>query len=241
MTCLLEDHPLLLFLEFIHFLFLSKKFKRALAVAVTYFIICGPCSLWAETSGSFVVGRVGPSGDSVVVTSREIRIEWHVAAVMDEDLDLLNRFPSEGSSVFNAMVDQLLDEWCIYLEANQFNQFEVAEEVLGATLRDIRPKLDRIKSWRSLQVTSSELQKIIRRRLRVEKMIRFKLEVGHAPVSDSELRQFYEVNKKDFPKGNFGSHREAIRRTIEKEQEKKRIAEWIQILRTKYKVRKFNQ
>lgn len=185
-----------------------------------------------------VVGEVGDH----VLTSREVRINDAVAqatagkpATPEGYRILIGQerfFPGE--------VAKVLDEWAVYLEAKALSSGESASKAEIARVVKLVQDLWAAKGmWMEMEVGEAELRALVERKLVAQEFERLKADPQLAPVSDEDAMAYYRKNRLRFGNLPFDSFKENIKAFLTKSQTDRRLAEWREVLRRKYKVRNF--
>ncbi|MES2854262.1 MAG: hypothetical protein V4692_00285 [Bdellovibrionota bacterium] len=94
-------------------------------------------------------------------------------------------------------------------------------------------------AWQKLEVSSEELRSMISRKLMASSFSRLKTDPQLSPISDDEALSYYRKNRLRFGSLPFSSFKENIKSFLIKTQTEKRMNEWHEVLRRKFKVRNF--
>lgn len=184
-----------------------------------------------------VVGEVNDH----FVTSREVRI-------MDAIDQALEGKPSSpegfriltgGERQFPSEVGRVLDQWIVYLEAKSLSNEPVGKAEISRGVGMVQEKWSGTKAWTELEVDSDELRRMVELQLTARNFERLKSDPQMTPVSDDDALTYYKKNRLRFGSLPFSSFKENIKAFLVKQQTERRLAEWHEILRRKYKVRNF--
>lgn len=185
-----------------------------------------------------VVGEVGDH----VVTSREVRINDAVAQA-------INGKPAtpEGYRVlvgqerfFPGEVAKVLDEWSVYLEAKALSSGESASKAeIARVVKSVQDLWATKGAWMEMEVGEAELRTLVERKLVAQEFEQLKADPQLAPVSDEDAMAYYRKNRLRFGNLPFASFKENIKAFLTKSQTDRRLAEWREVLRRKYKVRNY--
>jgi hypothetical protein len=204
-----------------------------------------------------VVGEVGER----VVTSREVRINFAIGVAMARVLaqptgesaapsaakPATTNSPPTPEIVIPAVQDKgfplevgrVLDEWAVYLEAKSLTTNDVPRPELGRVVKDVQEFWEGKPAWQALEVSPQELRDFTERKLLAQAFLALKGDASGIPIAESDALQYYRRNRLRFGAVPFTAVKESIRTFLHKSQTEKRIEDWKDILRHKYKVRNF--
>ena len=184
-----------------------------------------------------VVGEV----DDHFVTSREVRISDAIEQALDgkpaspEGFRILNgnekTFPSE--------VGRVLDQWIVRLEAKSLSNDPVGKSEVARGVGVVQEKWGGSKNWNDLEVGTEELRQMVELQLTARSFEKLKSDPQMTPVSDDDALTYYKKNRLRFGSVPFSQFNDNIKDFLVKQQTERRLAEWHEILRRKYKVRNF--
>lgn len=191
--------------------------------------------------GVTVTKSAGIVGDHVL-TSREVRISYAV----DQVLGLSNNVnsikelvvPSSGET-YSAIVTNSLLEWIVKFEADSFSVGKISSEEVKKTSYQVGKELEKFSVWKDMDVSSTELDEVVLRKLTARNFIRFKTETSGVAVSDAEAKDYYEKNRVKFGSVPFDQLKDNIRTYLAQQTAQARLREWFETLKRKYKVRSF--
>lgn len=185
---------------------------------------------------STTVGRVGDR----VVTSREVAISYLLEQA------LFSKGPIGKEAVKDLMQKSVKDavagvlmEWVVYLEAQKFSSKKIEDDELLTAEKKAVSKLKSVAEWKDLQVDHGELRQIIQRKLRSKEFIRFRIDSSYIPITDSEVRAYFEENRSQFGQLPYESFEKNIRAFLKKRQVEQRLKDWFDVLQRKYKVNRY--
>ncbi len=196
---------------------------------------------------SRIVGEVGEH----TVTSREVRINDAVERALAEMSPGLvsekisepsvavqvNSILSGGEKRFPAEVGRVLDEWVVYLEAKSLTAQPASKSDIAAAIKAVQEFWTGKNTWQELEVANDELREMIERKITAKGFVKLKNDPNLAPISDDEALAYYRKNRLRFGSLPFSSFRDSIKAFLVKSQTERRLAEWREVLRRKYKVR----
>jgi hypothetical protein len=181
-----------------------------------------------------VVGEVGEH----FVTSREVRINDGVDKALYGAGDKLALLSGQEKT-FPTSVGKVLDEWAIYYEAKSLSSTEASKEEVDTAVSNVKSHWDQNAGWLKLEVANDELRSMIVRKLVANSFSRLKTDPQLSPISDDEALSYYRKNRLRFGSLPFSSFKENIKSYLIKTQTEKRMSEWHEVLRRKYRVRNF--
>lgn len=173
-----------------------------------------------------------------VVTSREVQISHllNLALYDAKPTDKLRNL-SVDSKAFNKAVADTLLESVIALEAQNFNLIEVpAPELKSAGARATQVLKDSA-AWKNLQVSKTEFESAVARKLKAKKFIQFRAQSSILPVTDSEALKYFNENRLKFGNLPFENFKENIKSFLSRAQMDRRLKDWYDVLLSKYQVK----
>lgn len=183
---------------------------------------------------SRVVGRVG----DYFLTSREVL----GTRLIEKELfpgQKLNFIEDVSSPEFVMQVTAALLEKVVAVEAESFSVAAVGDEDLKEMMAKSRKNLTGLRAWQKLNISSTELQDMILRKLRSKKFLKYKTDAANLTVTDFEVKEYYEKSRYKFGNLPLESFKENIRQFLIQKQTEDRLREWFEVLRKKYQVRNF--
>lgn len=185
------------------------------------------------------VGEVGQH----VVTSREVKIndaiEKALQAKVSNTPTAKLQILDEGTKGFPAEVSKVLDEWVVYLEAKSLATQPSARLDVTSAIQTVNEIWAQNPAWRQLEVAPEELREMLERKLIAKEFERLKSDPQLAPVTDEDALAYYRRNRLKFGSLPFSSFKDNIKAFLIKQQTERRLSEWREVLRRKYKVRNF--
>jgi len=178
-----------------------------------------------------------------VVTSREVKINDAIEKALEAKVsgspigklqildDRAKGFPSE--------VNKVLDEWVIYLEAKSLSAQPSTRIDVTTAVQTVNEVWAQNPAWRQLEVAPEELREMVERKLIAKDFERLKSDPQLAPVTDEDALAYYRRNRLKFGSLPFSAFKDNIKAFLIKQQTERRLSEWREVLRRKYKVRNF--
>lgn len=187
-----------------------------------------------------VTKAVGEVGEQVI-TSREVRINDAIDQALTQKKPVPEGFRilTGQENAFPAEVSRVLDEWIIYLEAKSFSNALASRADVVKGVKAVQDLWGRHADWTELEVSPEEIRSTVERKLMAQQFENLKSDSSLVPVSDAEALAYYKKNRLRFGSLPFESFKENIKSLLIKQQTEKRLAEWREVLRRKYKVRNF--
>lgn len=183
-----------------------------------------------------IVGEVGER----FLTSREVQILDAVHQALDKnESHSARRILSGQEKTFPAEVSRALDEWVVYLEARSFSSTPPAKTAVAEAEQTVQAVWGAKPEWLNLEVGGDELRDTVERILVATAFERLKTDAALVPVSDEDALQYYKKNRLRFGSLPFSAFKDNIKDFLIKQQTEKRLSEWHEVLRRKYKVRNF--
>ena len=185
-----------------------------------------------------VVGEVGDQ----YVTSREVKIN----SAIEQALGQKPTSPDDGYKIltggersFPQEVSRVLDEWAVLFEAKALESQAVQKADVATATAAVQARWATHQAWLDLEVGPEELRKVIEMKLAAQDFQKLKSDPALSPVSDDEALAYYKRNRLRFGSLPYSSFQENIKAYLVKTQVEKRLLEWHDVLRRKYKTRNF--
>lgn len=184
-----------------------------------------------------VVGEVG----SRFVTSREVRI----GDAVEQAIGAKEPGPggpkviSAQEKTFPSEVGRALDEWIVFLEAKSFSASPPSRADVTRNMKNVEDFWKGKAEWSELEVSQDELRDVVERKLIAREFERLKGDSSLVPVSDADALAYFKKNRLRFGSLPFATFKDNIKAFLIKQQTERRLAEWHEVLRRKYKVRNF--
>lgn len=201
-----------------------------------------PSSAAAVSTGppsvSVITRAVGEVSDRVV-TSREVRINDAIEEALSDWQQSPEgpRILSGQEKTFPAEVGRVLDEWVVYLEAKSLAPQTISKSDIGFNVKRVQEFWAGKALWHELEISPDEIRDIVERKLVAKAFEKLKNDPHLAPVSDDDALEYYRKNRLRFGTLPFSSFKDNIKAFLVKNQTERRLAEWREVLRRKYKVR----
>ena len=185
---------------------------------------------------SKAVGRVR----SEVLTSRDVEINYVAERVLfsKSKISQINRLKMKSTD-FQEEVSNLILEWVTYYESKLFPVIKMTSEDRTKAKKLLLSAQKVSPYWKSLGVTSAELDALLERKVLAKKFINFKAESSDVPITEIEARNYFEKNKARFGELPYENFSKEIKLHLGQVQKQKRLKDWFEILHAKYKVKRF--
>lgn len=172
------------------------------------------------------------------ITSREVQIAFLLEKAMYGNKKIPEVFSLDvkGKEFDREVVSSLL-EWVVFLEAQSFSAHEILGLELEVAEQRVQEALKKNIQWKGLAVTRSELKSQLERKMRAKRFIQFKGRSSLVPVTDDEVREYFEKNRIKFGNFPFEKFKNDIRSFLERQHMDMRLKNWFEILQEKYKVK----
>ena len=191
-------------------------------------------ALCKEDLLSMTVGRVGEH----VVTSREVEASFILEDILYQKTSYRKEdFSSYQTKVYSSLVNSLLLEWVVYLEAKGFSATRVSKKEVTDAEALVRQKTSEFSRWRQLAMAENEWKAMVGRKLQAKAFMKFKANSSVVPVTEGEAERYYRQNRQKFGNRSFSRVKEDVYRQLGSQQIQKRLKDWFEVLQSKYKVR----
>ncbi len=166
-----------------------------------------------------------------VVTTREVRANEMVARALEREIDdtLVQVSPTAA--------DHVLTEIAVFREAQSLAAIKIEDRELQDLVQVVRKRLEKSREWKKLDVSEAELKTWVERKKVSTEFIRLKAGTLAPIVTDQEIQEYYDKNRVKFGSTPLESQKANIKIFLQKENQKQRVQEWVQALRTKYQIR----
>jgi len=195
-------------------------------------------TLTFTTNAELVTAAVGIVRNQTVLTSREVQ------ALKMLDLALTGKVDKEAlrplaidSQSFAKTAQESLLELVVSIEAQNFNVVQLDAEEVARRQRQVTKLLKGQPAWVKLDITTKELETLLKRKLQAKKFIEFRAQSSVLPVTDAEARKYFDENKIKFGQLPFENFKENIKSYLSRNQVEKRLKDWYDILLNKYQVK----
>lgn len=213
--------------------------KLWFVLSVLAIALAATTSFAAPNINRIVTKVVGEAKDQFI-TSREVQISEAVESVLGAKGDGKSlQIPEIGHENFPTKVNDVLTEWIVYFEAQSFSADAVSKSAIEDAISKVEKGSANSSGWRRLEVSKSELEEVLKRKLSAKSFIRLKTESSLMPVTDSEAQAYFKKNRLKFGNLPFTSFKDSIKAHLRQQQMDRRMKDWLEILQKKYKVRNF--
>jgi hypothetical protein len=187
---------------------------------------------------SVTVAQVGDH----VITSREVMI----SSALDQGLLLtsqpankvkLEPLPNIASEPFKNQLSMLILEHLVISEADSFSIAQISQEEVGKQMQALADLFKSWPDWKTLAVTTNEMEAQTSRSMRAKSFLRYKTESMGLHISEQEAREYYQKNRVKFGTLPFEKMKGSIREYLSQKNVETKMKDWVQILRKKYHVR----
>lgn len=202
------------------------------------FLLAGPAlAEQPMVSVTRVVGEV----DDHFVTSREVRISDAIEQALEGKPATPEgyRILTGNERTFPAEVGRVLDQWIVKLEAKSLSNDPVSRTEVTRGVGLVLEKWSGSKEWSALEVGTEELRSMVELQMTAKSFEKLKSDPQMTPVTDDDALTYYKKNRLRFGSLPFSQFKDNIKAFLVKQQTERRLAEWHEILRRKYKVRNF--
>jgi hypothetical protein len=173
-----------------------------------------------------------------LITSRQVQMQnlLEIALYDKQPKDKLKLLALDSTAFAKATQDALL-EAVVALEAQSFNLIQVpADELQAAEKQALRVLKDQ-RAWKSLEVSSRELESGLKNKIQAKKFIQFRAQSSVLPVTDSEAQRYFNENRLKFGNLPFENFKENIKSYLGRNQVDRRLKDWFDVLLSKYQVK----
>lgn len=172
------------------------------------------------------------------VTSREVQIQNLLnAALYDKEPEKRLKKLNLDSRAFGRAVQETLLETVISLEAQNFNVIQISEEERKNAVARAQKVLKNSKVWKDLQVSPSELDVAVGKKIQAKRFVQFRAQSSVLPITDSEAQKYYNENRLKFGDLPFENFKENIKSYLSRTQVERRLKDWYDVLLNKYQVK----
>lgn len=166
-----------------------------------------------------------------VVTSREVKANELVARALEKEIDDSLIQVSSDSAV------RVLTEVAIFREAQTLAAIKLSESELNELSDMVRKRLQKSSEWKKMEIADSELKSWVERKKVAGDFLKLKAATLAPIVTEQEIQEYYEKNRVKFGSTPLEDQKANIRLYLQKENQRKRVQEWVSALRTKYQIR----
>ncbi len=189
------------------------------------------------TGESIMITKIVGTAADQVVTSREVQIVNLLEKGLASDKNLVLIAPDDPR--FNVEVGQVLLEIVVQTDSNLFEFDQVSDQEFKDGVDTIQKNMAQSKEWKNLQVTNSELERFLKRKLVAKRFIRVKSDSMKGFITDSEAKDYFDKNRLKFGQVPFVQFKENIKTFLSQQQLEERLKAWFEIIKKKYKVKNY--
>lgn len=189
------------------------------------------------TSESVMVTKIVGTAADQVVTSREVQIVNLLEKGLTSDKNLV--LIAVDDPRFNVEVGQVLLEIVVQTDSNLFEFDQVSDQEFKDAVDTIQKNMAQSKEWKALQVSNSELERFLKRKLVAKRFIRVKSDSMKGFITDSEAKDYFDKNRLKFGQVPFSQFKENIKTFLSQQQLEERLKAWFEIIKKKYKVKNY--
>lgn len=200
----------------------------------------------AVSTPILTVRAVGQVGEKVL-TSRDVIlsgvVEQWLYAIQDRPSETLRRAEKESwflqldAPGFREQLSRVMIDHMINMEAENFAVAEVDQLTLQKYSTRLMIDFAILPSWRRWAPDISEVQMILKRKLRARAFLEFKSEGSGQMVTDEEAQAYFQTNRAKFGSYPFEQFRKSIKEVMARDRVDQRLKEWFEVLKKKYRVR----
>lgn len=189
-------------------------------------------------AAQIVSGQAGKVAN-VAMTTRQVAMHSLVENAMGRENQANLDLGRTQSREFVRETTATLLEAAVYLEAQAFSAALIKPEEVRLARKKILAKLRNNRNWKSLEVSEREFTELLDHKLRAKKFIQFKVDSSAIPISEKEMKDYYESNRVRFDDQPYEKHKDNIRAYLNRAQVDRRLKDWFELLQAKYKIRNF--
>lgn len=180
---------------------------------------------------------VGIAGDQIV-TSREVQIVNLLEKALGADKEL--KLVSIEDAKFFSEITQVLLEIVVWNESLVFEMAQINEDEFKENSEKITKKTINNSDWKRLQVSHTEFEKFLKRKIIAKKFIKIKSDSMKGFISDQEAKEYFEKNRLKFGQIAFSQFKENIKAFLTQQQLEERLTVWFEVIKKKYKVKNYS-
>ena len=174
-----------------------------------------------------------------IITSRETYLFYALNQLLDEQ-PLDSKVLNIESDEFAREIRNILQDWCVFLEAKAFQAVPVFEEDVQKNYSGVIAKKWMSHPWqKQYEYSQRELRDNLVRVMQARQLMQFRSQSSSIPVSDSDAQRYYEENRFKFGEAKFDSVKDNIKNFLAKNQAEKRMRDWIELLKAKYQTKNY--
>ena len=143
----------------------------------------------------------------------------------------------QDSAAYKKQLSQVLAEWVVVLEADAFSVANLNEGEARKLAESIQKVYANWSEWKKLDLSITEIETFVTRRLRARQYLKYKTESIGAAIPESEVKQYYDKNRVLFAQIPYENIKDSIREHLNQVQSEDRFRDWFDVLKRKYKVK----
>lgn len=186
---------------------------------------------------SVLISKIVGTAADQVVTSREVQIVNLLEKGLISDKNIVVLAPDDTR--FNVEVGQVLLEIVVQTESDVFEFNQVTDSEFKAAIDTIQKNLSVSKEWKGLQVSNSELERFLKRKMIAKRFIKVKSDSMKGFITDSEAKEYFDKNRLKFGQVPFAQFKDNIKTFLGQQQLEERLKAWFEIIKKKYKVKNY--
>ena len=128
-------------------------------------------------------------------------------------------------------------EVAIEKEARVFSVAQIEPKKVEALAQRFFSTVMKNRRWKQLDYSVVEARKVIERKLRAKQFIEFKKDTTIVPVTETEAREYFDSHQVRFGSLTYEKMRKNIKRYLSSQKRNRRLQEWFEHLRRKYRIR----
>lgn len=210
--------------------------QKFLSVLVLFSLLYG-----FSVNAAELINRAVAQVGTQVITARQVWVSniydrWKVAGsgALSPQPDWK---PPIKSDSFRQALNSLILEIMVIQEAESFSIAKVEADEVDKKQNTFSKAVQSFSGWTTLEVSDSELKKMVERKMRSQNFLNFKTESANLIVTDQEAQSYFEKNRLKFGNLPFSQFQESIKDVLRKQVVENRLKDWLDILRRKYRVR----
>lgn len=167
-----------------------------------------------------VVAALAKAGDQVI-TSRDLQIHLFLNETYNPLLDFVDR---------KEPLRDLTHEHLIVKEAESLLVVKVDDSEVKQAAEKVIKKLQNDALWKSLQVSPTEVQQQMRRKILVRQILNLKMPKDLISISDESVDSYYMQNKNQLGQKPLAELREKIVQILKAQKNQERFRDWMSTL-----------
>jgi hypothetical protein len=193
---------------------------------------------WAANEDHLISTAAGQVGE-LILTSREVILYSIVENEMSNRKPLLLNSTSVKTREFARETTAALIETGVSLEFDVFGAGEWKENEVKILAKKVLKRISANPITRQMEYDGSEVDSVVRKKLKAKQFIKFKIDSAVVPVSDKEAEDYFQQNNLKFENLPFENFKQNIKSYLMKQQSDRRLRDWFELLQSRYRVRNF--